>query len=231
MNANSLLDQLLKTGAAALGNATQAASSPDGRKYATGAAVGGVLGLLLGSRSGRRLGGSAIKLGSVAALGMLAWNTYNDWQAQQAQAGAAGAGGEAGAGAKGAPVQSAPPALPAPQADAHGRALLKAMIAAAKSDGHLDERERELVQAELRRTDAGAELSHWVQVELQQPLNAAAVAAQATGPEMAAEIYLASVLVVDETSAVERAYLDQLAQALRLAPSLQADLEARARAA
>jgi uncharacterized membrane protein YebE (DUF533 family) len=48
---------------------------------------------------------------------------------------------------------------------------------------------------------------------------------------MAAEIYLASVLVVDETSAVERAYLDQLAQALRLAPSLQADLEARARAA
>lgn len=224
MNANSLLDQLLKTGAAALGNATQAATSPDGRKYATGAAVGGVLGLLLGSRSGRRLGGSAIKLGSVAALGMLAWKTYNDWQAQQ----------QAGAGAATAPAAAAPstpPALPAPQAEAHGRAMLKAMIAAAKSDGHMDERERELVQAELRRSNTGDELSRWVQAELQQPVDAADVAAQASGPEMAAEIYLASVLVVDETTAMERAYLDQLAQALRLAPSLQADLEARARAA
>ncbi len=223
MNANSFLDQLLKTGAAALGNATQAAKSPDGRKYATGAAVGGVLGLLLGSRSGRRLGGSAIKLGGVAALGMLAWKTYNDWQAQQ----------QAGAGAATAPAAaapSAPPALPAPQAEAHGRAMLKAMIAAAKSDGHMDERERELVQAELRRSNAGDELSRWVQAELQQPVDAADVAAQASGPEMAAEIYLASVLVVDETTAMERAYLDQLAQALRLAPSLQADLEARARA-
>ena len=222
MNANSFLDQLLKTGAAALGNATQAAKSPDGRKYATGAAVGGVLGLLLGSRSGRRLGGSAIKLGSVAALGMLAWKTYNDWQAQQ----------QAGAGAATAPAAapSAPPALPAPQAEAHGRAMLKAMIAAAKSDGHMDERERELVQAELRRSNAGDELSRWVQTELQQPVDAADVAAQASGPEMAAEIYLASVLVVDETTARERAYLDQLAQALRLAPSLQAELEARARA-
>jgi uncharacterized membrane protein YebE (DUF533 family) len=224
MNANSFLDQLLKNGAAALGSATQAANSPDGRKYATGAAVGGVLGLLLGSRSGRRLGGSAIKLGSVAALGMLAWKTYNEWQAQQAQ--------QADTGSAPAPAatQIAPPALPAPQADAHGRALLKAMIAAAKSDGHLDERERELVQAELRRTQAGDELSNWVQAELQQPVSATVVAAQASGPEMAAEIYLASVLVVDETTAPERAYLDELAQALRLAPSLQADLEARARA-
>ena len=226
MNANSFLDQLLKTGAAALGNATQAATSPDGRKYATGAAVGGVLGLLLGSRSGRRLGGSAIKLGSVAALGMLAWKSYNEWQAQQ----------QAAAGASPAPTAaapSAPPALPAPQADAHGRALLKAMIAAAKSDGHLDARERELVQAELQRSNADGEMSAWVQAEMQRPLDAgevAAVAAQATGPEMAAEIYLASVLVVDETSPQERAYLDSLAQALRLAPSLQAGLEAQARA-
>jgi uncharacterized membrane protein YebE (DUF533 family) len=124
--------------------------------------------------------------------------------------------------------------LPAPQADAHGRALLKAMIAAAKSDGHLDARERELVQAELRRTQADGETQcNWVQAELQRPLDAgevAAVAAQASGPEMAAEIYLASVLVVDETPPPERAYLDSLAQALRLAPSLQAGLEARARA-
>jgi uncharacterized membrane protein YebE (DUF533 family) len=46
-------------------------------------------------------------------------------------------------------------------------------------------------------------------------------------PEMAAEIYLASVLVVDETTTMERAYLDELAMQLRLEPGLKAALEAK----
>jgi uncharacterized membrane protein YebE (DUF533 family) len=45
---------------------------------------------------------------------------------------------------------------------------------------------------------------------------------------MAAEVYLASLLVVDETTTMERAYLDELARRLQLAPGLKADLEARA---
>ena len=61
MSAQSLLEQLLQSGASALGGVRQAATGPDMGKYATGAAVGGVLGLLLGSRSGRRLGGKALK--------------------------------------------------------------------------------------------------------------------------------------------------------------------------
>ena len=57
----------------------------------------------------------------------------------------------------------------------------------------------------------------------------AEVAAAATGPEMAAEIYLASVLVADETTTMERAYLDALAAALKLPPELRSELDARAR--
>jgi uncharacterized membrane protein YebE (DUF533 family) len=45
---------------------------------------------------------------------------------------------------------------------------------------------------------------------------------------MAAEVYLASLLVVDETTTMERAYLDELARRLQLDPGLKADLEARA---
>jgi uncharacterized membrane protein YebE (DUF533 family) len=59
----------------------------------------------------------------------------------------------------------------------------------------------------------------------------AEVAATASGPEMASEIYLASLLVVDQTSTMERAYLDALARELRLSPGLKTDLEARAAAA
>ena len=231
MSAQSLLDQLLKTGLAAVNDARGglqgAASRGDLSKYATGAAAGGVLAMLLGTRSGRRIGGSSIKLGGLAALGMLAYKTYNDWQAQQnptAPAAAAGA-------PTGAPLATAPRALPAPQAEAHGRVLLKALIAAAKCDGHLDDRERELVEAELRRSEADPAVRAWVEAELRSPVDAVAVAAGATTPELAAEVYLASVLVVDETSAQERAYLDALASALRLDAGLKAQLEARAVAA
>ena len=233
MSAQSLLDQLLKTGLSvvndARGSVQQARERGDLDKYAKGAAAGGVLALLLGSRGGRRIGGSALKLGSMAALGMLAWKTYNDWQASQQAAAPAGAAG-APAGSSTAVVSPyAPPlALPAPQAEAHGRVLLKAMIAAAKSDGHLDERERQLVEAELTRSEADPAVRAWVEAELRRPVEPADVAAGATTPELAAEVYLASVLVVDETGTMERAYLDALARELRLDDGLRRQLEARA---
>ena len=100
MGANSLLDQLLKTGLAAVndarGSVQGARSRGDLDKYAKGAAAGGVLALLLGTRGGRRIGGSALKVGSVAALGMLAWKTYNDWTAQQPAAAGTAPGAPAG---------------------------------------------------------------------------------------------------------------------------------------
>jgi uncharacterized membrane protein YebE (DUF533 family) len=234
MGANAFLDQLLKSGAGAWADAqagaARARASGDLDKYAKGAAVGGLLGLLLGTRRGRAIGGSALKLGSVAAIGALAWKAYQDHQAAQQ--------GAAAAGAAGAPAPApavAPPArfeaLPAPQLEQHSRAMLKAMIAAAKSDGHMDEREQGLVQAELARVEADPETRRWVDAELSRPVDPAEVAAAATTPEMAAEIYLASLLVVDETTTMERAYLDELGRSLRLAPGLRAELEARAEAA
>jgi uncharacterized membrane protein YebE (DUF533 family) len=124
--------------------------------------------------------------------------------------------------------QSSFAALPAPQMELHAQAMLKAMIAAAKSDGHLDARERELLQGEMARLNADAETRAWFEAELAKPVEPAEVAAAVTSPEMAAEVYLASLLVVDETTTMERAYLDELARRLRLDPGLKADLEARA---
>lgn len=229
MSAFSLLEQLLKSGMPAAGSPQRS----DLGKYAGGAAAGGVLGLLMGSKRGRGMGGTALKYGSVAALGALAWKVYQDHQAKQTAMAAPPA-------APRAPIDITPPAyatpasfaaLPAPQLEAHSRAMLKALIAAAKADGHMDERERGLVHAELQRIEADAGTRAWVDAELARPVEPAEVAAAATGPEMAAEMYLASVLVVDDTTTMERAYLDALARELRLAPTLKADLEARAAAA
>ena len=59
MNPKSVFDQLLQSGRSALEEAGRGVGRDDLGKYATGAAVGGVLGLLLGTRRGRRLGGAA----------------------------------------------------------------------------------------------------------------------------------------------------------------------------
>jgi uncharacterized membrane protein YebE (DUF533 family) len=238
MNIQSLLNQLLGGGGsgAPLGGARppQQGGSDLG-KYLVGGAAGGALGLLLGSKRGRSVGGKALKYGSVAAVGALAWKLYQDHQAKQ-QGQQAHPGMAQGRPMTGSvpvpgyvpPAQTGFAALPAPQMELHAQAMLKAMIAAAKSDGHLDARERELLQGEMARLNADAETRAWFEAELAKPVEPAEVAAAVTSPEMAAEVYLASLLVVDETTTMERAYLDELARRLRLDPGLKADLEARA---
>jgi uncharacterized membrane protein YebE (DUF533 family) len=225
MNAQAMLEQLLRSGLSMIEGKPQAPGAPAGAdagwgKFGAGAAAGGALGLLLGSKRGRKFGGKALKYGSVAALGVLAYKAYDNWHAQQRQ-------------------QSAPPAapprtvnlLPAPEVELHSRAMLQSMIAAAKADGHLDERERDLVEAELQRIAADADTRRWFEDELRKPLDPAEVARAAASPEMAAEMYLASLLVADETSFMERAYLDELARQLRLPEGLKAELERQALAA
>jgi uncharacterized membrane protein YebE (DUF533 family) len=220
MSAQSIIEQLLSKGLSSLGGGSAPRVPNDFGKYASGAAVGGVLGLLLGSQSGRRMGGKALKYGSVAALGALAYRAYNDYQARQAASAPSAA-----------PAVPAFEPLPAPQVEAHSRALLKAMIAAAKSDGHLDERERGLVEAEMQRVAADDDTRRWFEEQLRRPLDPADVARSAGTPEMAAEMYLASLLVADETSYMERAYLDELARQLRLPDGLKLELERQALAA
>ncbi|MGN6830808.1 tellurite resistance TerB family protein [Paucibacter sp. M5-1] len=232
MSAQSTLEQLLKSGLAMLdgkagGGLGNLGSSLGGGgkglgQLGLGAAAGGALGLLLGSKRGRSYGGKALKYGSIAALGLMAYKAYSNWQAQQSQ--------PAGQPATPAPARTVD-RLPAPEQEQHSRAMLKAMIAAAKSDGHLDERERGLVEAELNRLEADPTLRHWFEAELRRPLDPAEVAQAAATPELAAEMYLASLLVVDETTFMERAYLDELAKQLKLPAGLKTELEAQALAA
>lgn len=237
MNIQSLLNQLLGGGASHGGLPTQHGGQParggsDLGKYLVGGAAGGALGLLLGSKRGRSVGGKALKYGSVAAVGALAWKLYQEHQArqqaQQAMPQARPMTGSVPVPGYVPPAQTGFAALPAPQMELHAQAMLKAMIAAAKSDGHLDARERELLHGEMARLNADAETRAWFEAELAKPVEPAEVAAAVTSPEMAAEVYLASLLVVDETTTMERAYLDELARRLRLDPGLKADLEARA---
>ena len=241
MITRGLLDQLLKSGQDLLQNKQPArASNPTASNQqssgglsdllggagknglggllsgATGGALAaGAMGLLLGNKTARKIGGQALTYGGLAALGVLAYKAYGNWQSQQA----------------GAP-QGEPQTLdrlPAMQAEQHSQAILRALVAAAKADGHVDSRERELIEGEFSKLDNDPQLQHWLQAELNKPLDPAEVARAASTPEMAAEMYLASVLLVDEEHFMERAYRDELARQLKLDPALKAELEAQVR--
>lgn len=239
MSAQSMLEQLFKSGMSLLdgkgkggaaGAASAVTSSMNWGQFGGGAASGGALGLLLGSKRGRSFGGKALQYGSVAALGVMAFKAYGIWQQKQA----ASQSQEASQSTQQAGFPAAPEQvrtvdrLPAPQVEMHSQAMLLAIIAAAKSDGHLDERERGMVEAELARLDADPVMRDWVEDQLRRPLDPAEVARAASTPELASEMYLASLLVVDESSFMERAYLDELARQLRLPDGLKVELEAQA---
>ncbi|MGV8422670.1 DUF533 domain-containing protein, partial [Pseudomonas aeruginosa] len=65
----------------------------------------------------------------------------------------------------------------------------------------------------------------WLERELNKPLHPAEIAPAASTQQIAAEMYLASLLMVDEESFMERSYLEELARQLRLEPSFKLELE------
>lgn len=237
MNTRGLLDQLLKSGQQLL-QQKSAGKSSSGLGDALGGLLGGASGktsgggsdlgsmlkgagggaalaMLLGNKRVRKVGGKVAIYGGLAALGVIAYKAYGNWQAKQAGT------------PKGEPQTI--DRLPAPEVELHSQGILKALVAAAKADGHVDERERELIEGEFSKLASDSETQHWLHAELNKPLDPAEVARAASTPEMAAEMYVASVLMVDEEHFMERAYLDELARHLKLDPALKAELEAQVR--
>jgi len=107
---------------------------------------------------------------------------------------------------------------------------LRALIAAAKADGRIDESEKQLIGSEIGRHTDDPNLQQWLDAEVAKPLDAREVAQAANNdPAVAAEMYIASVMLVDDQQDAERNYLDELAAALQIDPELQVHLEQQAK--
>lgn len=215
----SMLDSMLAGGrelatkgedaaARGLGVGNDAASRESMRRGMLGGAMGaGVMALLLGSRTARRVGTTGLALGGIAALGKMA---YDKWQEHEAGKGAAPRVDQ----------------LEGPAADARARLLITAMIGAAKADGHVDATERQAIQSQL--AVLGEEGQALLFEELGRPADPEAVARGADDPQSRAEVYTVSAMVCGDPNPEERAYLDRLAAALGMpaaeARAIEADL-------
>ena len=82
-----------------------------------------------------------------------------------------------------------------------------------------------MIEGEFARLAPDAEVQQWMQAELDKPLDPAEVARAASSPEIASEMYLASLVAADEQNFMERSYLDELARQLGLDDALKRRLE------
>lgn len=211
MDLKSLLNQALNSDLVKQGQQQikQQSSSGSLKSLGAGAVGGGLVSLLMGSKKskklGKKVGKNALKVGGVALLGGLAYKVYNDYQSKQ--------------------VTSASQDTFNPNDDIHSQLIIKAMIAAAKADGHVDPQEMERIELTLKQAGADSQLQHLLHEELNKPLDPTEVARLAQSPQQASEIYLASLIVVDEQNFMEKAYLQELAKQLNLSPEVTYQLE------
>ncbi|HEX5777432.1 MAG TPA: tellurite resistance TerB family protein [Xanthobacteraceae bacterium] len=189
-----------------------------------GAVAGGLVAVLLGSKSARKMAGNVATYGGMAALGALAYHAYRNYQAGQSPTTTA----QTAASVPALPAPQGTPFNPASEAEQQslGRHLLRAMIAAAKADGHVDATEQANIFAQMDRLNLSSDDKAFVVDELRRPLDIDSVAEGIRTPEEAAEIYAASLLAIDVDNPAERGYLGMLAARLKLDDKLVEHLHA-----
>jgi uncharacterized membrane protein YebE (DUF533 family) len=188
----------------------QAGQAAGGKQNLALGGLGALAGALLGG-GGKSLGG-ALGGGLMALLGAMAFKALR------------GSGQDPG---------RVPLGLMEPQSEADREELqnrselvLKAMINAAKADGKIDEGEAHRIVGKLQEAGADAEGQRYVLELMGSPMETEKLVAAAQGhPNLAAEIYAASLMAIEVDTSAEKAYLAKLASGLGLAPAVTQRIE------
>ncbi|GAB4358357.1 MAG: tellurite resistance TerB family protein [Oricola sp.] len=189
-------------------------------------ATGAIAAILLGTSTGRSITGSALKLGGLAAVAGLAYKAWQNYQDGKVP----GDSREEAAGETEMllpPPETAFDPADAPQGETEfALALVRAMIAAARADGHVDDTEREQIAGRLAMSGLARDAADFINAELAAPLDLDAIVAAAKTDAQKVELYTASRLTVSRDSRAERGFLDLLAGRLGLPDALVDHVEA-----
>jgi len=186
------------------------------------AALIGVAGLLMGSRKSRRgVASNLASLGGLAVIGGLAYKAFQNYQSGRPVLGGAPQ-------AATAPTASLPqPAAfdPTAASDDDATRYIRAMVAAAAADGHLDENERQRILSGLSQAGIDADSARWLENEMSDPATVEELSTGVNTPEKAAQVYAAARVAIDPDTIQEREFLRRLAEELDLDPQLVAQID------
>lgn len=191
-----------------------ASSSPSGEqglsKLLVPGALGGLAGLLVASKSSRKLltkyGTSALLVGGGAVAGSVLWNKYKD-KVRSAHQGEPQYG-----------VQSS-------SLDIRTERLILALVFAAKSDGHIDDKERAAIEQQMREAGVEEQGRALVAQAIEQPLDPQRLARDIKNEEEALEVYFLSCAAIDVDHFMERSYLSALGDALKIPQDVREGIE------
>ncbi|MEM9331661.1 MAG: tellurite resistance TerB family protein [Pseudomonadota bacterium] len=226
------------------GSANPSATSPNAAGGITssipggligGLAAGGLLGAVIGNKKMRKsagkLAGGMVGLGGAALLGVAAHKAYQSWQhGKQNPAESTHRSADSRTVTE---IPTAdytkfdPAAITSSDGQPFQLALVKAMVAAAYADGHVDASEYSKIFEALDSLNmSGNEKAVFMDL-LKNPPSIHEIADLASGLEQASEIYLVSRMAIDPDLPSERAYLEDLANLMEMPIGLVAQLESQ----
>ena len=194
------------------GGGSAAGGREFGRNPAAMGGLGALAGAILGGQKGNTMRG-AVGGAGLAVLGAMALDAL----ARREERGTTtGGGGTAAA----VPTRQPDPeaAIPSDEAGQERLAnlLMRAMLSAAKADGHIDGKEMERILGKLEEQGTDPAARDFVLAEMRRPPDVQGLAAEARTPEVAAQVYAASLLAIEVDTQAERDYLKRLADVLGL---------------
>lgn len=190
-----------------------ASASPSGEqglnKLLVPGALGGLAGLLVANKSSRKLltkyGAGALLVGGAVA-GSVLWNKYKDKVRAAHQ-------GEPQFGSQSTPL------------DVRTERLILALVFAAKSDGHIDAKERAAIEHQLRESGVEEQGRVFIEKAIEQPLDPQRLAQGVRNEEEALEVYFLSCAAIDIDHFMERSYLNALGDALKIPQDVRDGIE------
>lgn len=173
-------------------------------------ALGGLAGLLVANKSSRKLlakyGTGALLAGGGAIAGTVLWNKYKD-RVRTAHS------DEPDYGQHTSPL------------DLRTERLILALVFAAKSDGHIDDKERSAIEQQLREAGVEEQGRTLVAQAIEQPLDPQRLAQSVKNEEEALELYFLSCAAIDIDHFMERSYLNTLGDALKIPQDVRDGIE------
>lgn len=174
-----------------LGQLTGGSKSASSSGSSSGGGLGDMLGAILGGSAAAGAAGALAKKGSQPQNDASFGELFND---------SLSTGEE-------------PEVAPTPEQNAVAGLMLRAMIQAAKSDGKIDDAERQRLMGQIGELDD--EERQFIREEMAAPVDAQALAKEVPSG-LEAQVYLMSLMAIDFDSRAEAEYLHSLAQGLGL---------------